>query len=1039
MTKESSKEFYKQILVQQSIQSSIRYYLRNAYLEFKRRLCYFCLAFFSVTIVVAAAGVAQSVIDRAPIIFLSAAESNNGQSDFEIRPSSQILNPGPLAQQSFLNFTRVNEILKDERAEQTSPRFVMNGNLVADSSQILCYIDNSSLQTIYETAQDCKMQKKGILHFIDQQKEKKIGLGTSWEIKEMKEGEITIHKNLQIQMGLEIGQTIYFKTNDFQQIIYNLVEQMCSPKFESIYCQNLKNEIKGQQKDQKIEQTFIVVPFKVAHIFSSEGGKFGSETLDNFLIADFKYLLSYIPKYAAPKRVFMQTQGKQFYDFVLQQKPEFYTTMIKMNLKDRDSVYIDSNYDNIQYTITKFASNVVYDLGVYPIDMYWPVLDELYGTRFAGMFLGIVLNLIIFVLFILSVMLLYNLLLVSVETKTYELGVLRVLGLNKIGVIQLIIIQSLSFVLPAVIFGFFLTIPLLMIVSDQLESAVGALISIYPTKNAIIFGLCLGVLIPLVSSIIPIKQALQQTLSIAIDQQRSKSQAVKIEIDVEGKSFPWGVISFALISSMFGVSIYYLLPLALLSFDFALLINIFFWILIGLLVGCILLALNVQYLIERFVVNLCFFWVKSAIKTIVIKNLATHRLKNRRTAIIYGLSIAFVIFVWTAMTVQIESADFVTRQSRGAYMTVQNTNSNYLSVPTFEKIIKEKLNNCVISHSWQTVNLNRYLNEKGYHRTFLTHFGKVYEVYPYVVGISPNFLDTTFREEFEETVLSSGTDLDVVRELYTPRGSQSMILGQTYQKVFYNSIDHENPLLNIAYNHTGSLAFLTRVSAISKQMPGLTYSGLPSVNRQNIAISLPQYMNIIGDLIDSSDDIPMQKLLFKFHDSCRQQLYDTLTQEINMQRLEATVWDYNDTLSTTLQQKKLINIIFTVICVIVMILSFFSLVSSMTANILEQTKEIAVLRAVGITTFRMKTIYFFEAFTLVFSSCIIGTVVGVAIGFTMSIQRALFTDLPIQFVFPYMMLAVMSVASLICAFFSTILPTTKILKSQIAQIIRIAY
>lgn len=82
---------------------------------------------------------------------------------------------------------------------------------------------------------------------------------------------------------------------------------------------------------------------------------------------------------------------------------------------------------------------MVNDLGVYPIEVDWLVLNELYSLRFATMFLAIVLNIIIVVLFTLSVMLLYNLLLVSIETKTYELGVLRVLGLNKLGIISLII------------------------------------------------------------------------------------------------------------------------------------------------------------------------------------------------------------------------------------------------------------------------------------------------------------------------------------------------------------------------------------------------------------------------------------------------------------------------------------------------------------------------------------------------------------------------------------------------------------------------
>lgn len=47
---------------------------------------------------------------------------------------------------------------------------------------------------------------------------------------------------------------------------------------------------------------------------------------------------------------------------------------------------------------------------------------------------------IIVILFVLSVILLYTLLLISVETKTYDLGVLRVLGFNKVGVVLLVLV-----------------------------------------------------------------------------------------------------------------------------------------------------------------------------------------------------------------------------------------------------------------------------------------------------------------------------------------------------------------------------------------------------------------------------------------------------------------------------------------------------------------------------------------------------------------------------------------------------------------------
>lgn len=53
----------------------------------------------------------------------------------------------------------------------------------------------------------------------------------------------------------------------------------------------------------------------------------------------------------------------------------------------------------------------------------------------------------------------------------------------------------------------------------------------------------------------------------------------------------------------------------------------------------------------------------------------------------------------------------------------------------------------------------------------MTHLGRIYEIYPSIVGVSPNYLHTAFKAEFEETLESSDSGLDVVEELYTPRGS----------------------------------------------------------------------------------------------------------------------------------------------------------------------------------------------------------------------------------------------------------------------------
>ena len=56
------------------------------------------------------------------------------------------------------------------------------------------------------------------------------------------------------------------------------------------------------------------------------------------------------------------------------------------------------------------------------------------------MFLGLIFDIIILLFVILSVLLIYSLLMISVETKTFEIGVMRMVGLSKGGLIILVVL-----------------------------------------------------------------------------------------------------------------------------------------------------------------------------------------------------------------------------------------------------------------------------------------------------------------------------------------------------------------------------------------------------------------------------------------------------------------------------------------------------------------------------------------------------------------------------------------------------------------------
>ena len=119
-----------------------------------------------------------------------------------------------------------------------------------------------------------------------------------------------------------------------------------------------------------------------------------------------------------------------------------------------------------------------------------------------------------------------------------------------------------------------------------------------------------------------------------------------------------------------------------------------------------------------------------------------------------------------------------------------------------------------------------------------------------------------------------------------------------------------------------------------------------------------------------------------------------------------------------------------------MLLCFFSLSGAMASNIYHQNKEIAILRAVGLTRKRITLLYIYEAFVIVFSSGLQGLIIGVVLGELLIIQQVLFVNIPLTFYFPVYELLAMFVTSVFTAIMASCLPARSLLSLQIAQIIR---
>jgi ABC-type antimicrobial peptide transport system permease subunit len=98
-------------------------------------------------------------------------------------------------------------------------------------------------------------------------------------------------------------------------------------------------------------------------------------------------------------------------------------------------------------------------LGFYVTRSWMPLLGTLKLTSIASLLLGLLFGIIVLLFVFISVLLIYSLLMISVETKTFENGVLRMIGLSKANCISMILIQSLTFVIPSIICGYGAAIP----------------------------------------------------------------------------------------------------------------------------------------------------------------------------------------------------------------------------------------------------------------------------------------------------------------------------------------------------------------------------------------------------------------------------------------------------------------------------------------------------------------------------------------------------------------------------------------------------
>jgi ABC-type antimicrobial peptide transport system permease subunit len=145
------------------------------------------------------------------------------------------------------------------------------------------------------------------------------------------------------------------------------------------------------------------------------------------------------------------------------------------------------------------------------------------------MVLGLIFNMINVLFIGISSILIYSLLNITAAQKKFDNGILRLIGMTKSGFIAMIMLQSVTFVLPSLFLAICGSFPLIYLVQKAIFTAEMDFVRApVPSATAFLQAIIIALLIPSISATVPIFTAVKMTLVEFLNSSRVAGISVTI-------------------------------------------------------------------------------------------------------------------------------------------------------------------------------------------------------------------------------------------------------------------------------------------------------------------------------------------------------------------------------------------------------------------------------------------------------------------------------------------------------------------------------
>lgn len=1020
-------------------------YVRISLNDASKRKGSFCLGFFSIMLVVMLCALLLSVLSHLQMVFMRLAESENGRIDLLVQPGGQF------SMANSLNYSVFLTMFPTGAASYHSARVVLNslsafrswgseGGCDGYANNIASLWYPSSDPSAPSIVQSCSAgtrecveahcsgapNRPVTLVFIDAEREARMGLTSGKWPYVLRYGEIAVTKAIAVDLNVSVGSTL------------PIIGDVSYPLMEAYNTANLADlgvAATGASLLPYTSNPIAVFNLTVAYVIDDTDEKFETD-INNIIVANFGDVLTMTAAALSP---LVPAFNRNVFSAV---PPEVCASRVYVNMAPgtRERVYTERDYATVQRGVMQFSSIIFGVLGFNQVSIETPILTYLDSVRFFSLFLGLIVSLILLALAFLSIVLIYSLLTVNIQGRTFELGIQRMLGFTKMNLTGLVFTNALLFAIPAWGVGLAVGFGCYILLRASLSSALGVEIPLSLSADAIGFSTLAGIGIPLIASIAPVLDVLTLSLPDALNSDRSKVSAVIYNI----KGRQTGYLSPTLLLlgvcfTVYGFIIYYLFPLAIIDFNISLLFYIFFGILIAMLGGLVLLSINFERVVETAVCHLFLFWEQASVFHLISKNLVAHRPRNRKTTLMYALSLGFILFITVAFNIQLRSIEY------GSLMTLGG-DARYRGSLQWEEFLEfDKLlhRGALASRvSGVTYICDSILDILSVTNISVSSMGRYRNNKVSMIAVPPNFYDTV-DDSFLIVGDAAPSPYSLSEALYTTLGSSRVIMSTSDKESLNVASFSEGFVLNVATvdpflgtNWTEHRT-VTSPHAWLDASPVVRMSSLPQAVGRNILMSIPSTILRTGGAFRSIRDNRIDSFMMRAPKSS----IDNITAELSKVRLrfnsDVSLSDIYTTKRTLSTATTIVNLFFLFTQVMAMTICFFALLSSMSTNVLEQSKEIGILRCIGMHKFPIYRLYTWEAFVLVTAASLLGVIVGTVVAYSMMLQNSLFTQIPLRFEFPVNQLIAVLVVSLVCSILASYGPIAYLLNlPSITHILR---